>query len=113
MKGFQSLAKALSIDDLDDSCILIDIRDSHEVNAARIKGVPNITDLNAICNLAYDNADKKIVLHCKIGGRAAMAGSALVRAGCKNIYFFDDSFARFYDKYEIVGEDSDCLRYVE
>lgn len=112
-KRFKSLAKAVYIDDLDNSCMLIDIRNADEVAAARIKGVPNIKEISAILNLANDNADKKIVLHCKIGGRAAFMGSELVRLGAQNVYFFDDSFARFYDKFEIVGIESDCLRYCE
>ena len=37
-------------------------------------------------------------------------GSRLVRLGCDNIYFFDDTFARFYEKFEIVGIAKDCLR---
>lgn len=112
-KRYKSLAKPVYIDDLDDSCMLIDIREQEEVCAARIKGVPNIKEPYAIFNLAVDNPDKKIVLHCKGGGRASRMGTFLAQNGVENIYYFDDTFARFYDKFEIVGEESECLRYYE
>lgn len=111
---FKSLAKAVYIDEMNlEDFIVIDIREEEEVNAARIKGVPNIREPHAIYNLAKDNPDKKVLLHCKIGGRASQMGNILVKMGCNNIYFFDDLFSKFYDKFEIVGIQKDCLRQLQ
>lgn len=110
-KRNKSLAKAVYIEEANlDDYIVVDIRSEEEVCAARIKGVPNIKEVHAIFNLAIDNPDKKILIHCKMGGRASVMGSMLVQLGCDNIYFFDDTFARFYEKFEIVGVAKDCLR---
>ncbi|EEO23023.1 MULTISPECIES: rhodanese-like domain-containing protein [Helicobacter] len=110
-KRNKSLAKAVYIEEANlDDYIMVDMRDEEEVCAARIKGVPNIKETHALFNLAKDNPDKKILIHCKRGGRASAMGSRLVRLGCDNIYFFDDTFARFYEKFEIVGISKDCLR---
>ncbi len=110
-KNNKSLAKAIYIDEMNlIDYIVIDIREKEEVCAARIKGVPNIKELHAIYNLAKDNSDKKILIHCKMGGRASIMGSKLVELGCNNIYFFDDLFSKFYNKFEIVGDFKDCLR---
>ena len=110
-KNNKSLAKAVYIDEMNlNDFIVVDMRDEDEVCAARIKGVPNIKEIHALYNLAKDNADKKILIHCKRGGRASKMGSELVRRGCDNVYFFDDVFSRFYEKFEIVGDFKDCLR---
>lgn len=110
----KSFAKAVTIEEANlQDYIMVDMRDPEEVCAARIKGVPNIKEVHALYNLAQDNPDKKILIHCKRGGRASRMGSELVKRGCKNVYFFDDSFARFYEKFEIVGDSKDCLRNLE
>ncbi|STQ86056.1 rhodanese-like domain-containing protein [Helicobacter muridarum] len=112
--NFKSLAKAVYIDEMNlEDFIIVDVRDEEEVNTARIKGVPNITEPHAIHNLAKDNPDKKILLHCKMGLRAARMGNILVGMGCNNIYFFDDVFSRFYQKFEIVGNNKDSLVRLE
>ena len=110
-KNNKSLAKALYIEDMNlTDYIVIDIRNPDEVCEARIKGVPNIREIHAIYNLSQDNLDKKILIHCKRGGRACEMGSELVKLGCENIYFFDDTFSRFYEKFEIVGTSPDSLK---
>ena len=110
-KNYKSLAKPVYIEEMNlEDFMVIDIRDEDEVCAARIKGVPNIKEIHAIYNLSKDYPNKKILIHCKRGGRASKMGSALVNHGCENIYFFDDVFSRFYEKFEIVGEDKDSLR---
>ncbi len=112
-KNNKSLAKPVYIDEMNlTDYMVIDIRDKEEVCAARIKGVPNIKELHSIFNLAKDNAEKKILIHCKRGGRASAMGSRLVELGCNNIYFFDDTFSKFYDKFEIVGDFKDSLRQI-
>ncbi|RDU67641.1 rhodanese-like domain-containing protein [Helicobacter didelphidarum] len=110
-KNYKSLAKPVYIEEMNlNNYMVIDIRDPEEVCAARIKGVPNIKEPHAICNLAKDNPEKKVLVHCKRGGRASQMGSELVKRGCNNIYFFDDIFSRFYEKFEIVGDNKDCLK---
>lgn len=110
-KNYKSLAKPIYIDEMNlTDFMVIDIRDEEEVCAARIKGVPNIKEVHALRNLALDYPERKILLHCKRGGRASQMGSILVKLGCDNIYFFDDVFSRFYEKFEIVGDFKDCLR---
>lgn len=113
-KRNKSLAKPVYIEEANlQDYIMVDMRDEEEVCAARIKGVPNIKEVHALYNLAKDNPNKKILIHCKRGGRASAMGTKLVKLGCDNVYFFDDSFARFYEKFEIVGEAKDSLRGLE
>ncbi len=109
-KNYKSLAKAVYIEDDLSEYSMFDIREPEEVCAARIKGVPNMKEVHALYNFAIDNPDKKILIHCKRGGRASQMGSHLVSLGCQNIYFFDDVFSRFYEKFEIVGNDVDSLK---
>lgn len=110
----KSLAKAVYIDDINmDNSILVDVREKDEIKAARIKDIVYTKDASKIRDIAENNPDKKVVIHCKRGGRAATFGTRLVEMGCENVYFFDDSFSKFYEKFEIVGDDKDCLRNIE
>ena len=107
----KSLARAIYIEEMNlEDFFVVDIREEDEALAARIRGVPNIREPQAICNLAMDFPDKRFLIHCKRGGRASRMGNILVEMGCKNIYFFDDLFSRFYEKFEVVGQDKDCMR---
>lgn len=113
-KKNKSLAKAAYIEEINkDDFVIIDIRDRDEIEEARIRDILYIQDVEVIKEIAQENKEnkeKKVLIHCRRGGRAAAMGTKLVEMGCDNIYYFDDSFARFYEKFEIIGINRDSLR---
>ena len=75
-------AKRARGDDFD----LIDVREPHEYEIARLEGarlIPLGTLGAAIPTL---NREREIVLHCKVGGRSAQAVRTLQAAGFRNVW---------------------------
>jgi hydroxyacylglutathione hydrolase len=64
---------------------MIDLRGLAEYNAGHIKGTVNVFVGTLANNLDKISKDKKVVIHCQGGDRAAIAYSLLARNGYKNI----------------------------
>jgi len=94
-EGFEMAEKQsewdISVEDLkqllDDETdfFLLDVREPHEVAAASLGGT-NIPLSKVAANLDAIPKDKKVVVHCKSGGRSAKATTALRQLG------FDDAW---------------------
>jgi adenylyltransferase/sulfurtransferase len=66
--------------DADGDFFLLDVREPHEVERATLGGT-NIPLATIAANLADIPRDKKVVVHCKTGGRSAKATTALRQLG--------------------------------
>ena len=69
------------LDDTNDEFILIDVREQHEYDTAKIEGsvlIP-LSDFEAGIQKIDKNAD--IVVHCKMGGRSANAQGWMLENG--------------------------------
>lgn len=105
MQGKNNLSLAAPIyapdmaDFMQDSYVIIDIRDESDYNYAHIKDSKHFSNAQEVYAFSQKNAQTKILLVCYSGHTAANLGTALVQNGCQNIYFFDDYFAHF----ELLG----------
>ena len=64
---------------------VVDLRGVAEYNAGHIKGADNVFVGTLANNLDKISKDKKVLIHCQGGDRAAIAYSLLVRNGYKNV----------------------------
>lgn len=64
---------------------LIDVREIHEVEAANIGG-EHIPMGDVMANLDKISKDKKVIVHCKAGGRSGAIVNALESQGFTNVY---------------------------
>jgi rhodanese-related sulfurtransferase len=85
------LSKILQADDV----LLVDVRDTTEVQASgKIKGAVNVSrgmlEFRADPESQYHNPafqkDKRVVLYCGSGGRAALAGKTLQEMGYNSVF---------------------------
>jgi molybdopterin/thiamine biosynthesis adenylyltransferase/rhodanese-related sulfurtransferase len=81
-----------------DAFDLIDVREPHEYDIARIEGarlVPLSTFPDAIKTL---DPTHEIVVQCKVGGRSAKAANALLAAGFTRVYNLAGGITRWSDE---------------
>jgi hydroxyacylglutathione hydrolase len=64
---------------------VVDLRGVAEYNAGHIKGADNVFVGTLVNNLDKISKDKKVLIHCQGGDRAAIAYSLLTRNGYKNV----------------------------
>jgi hydroxyacylglutathione hydrolase len=64
---------------------VVDLRGVAEYNAGHIKGSDNVFVGTLVNNLDKISKDKKVLIHCQGGDRAAIAYSLLARNGYKNV----------------------------
>lgn len=64
---------------------LLDVREPHEVAVATLGGV-NIPLAKVAASLSEIPRDKKVVVHCKLGGRSAKAVTALRELGYGDVW---------------------------
>ena len=64
---------------------LLDVREPHEVERATLGGL-NIPLANVARQLDDIPRDRKVVVHCKLGGRSAKAVTALRQLGYDDIW---------------------------
>ena len=64
---------------------IIDVRNATEFNAGHIDGAKHVFVGTILNNLDKISKDKKVVIHCQSGARAAIAYSLLAKNGYKNI----------------------------
>ena len=78
------LAEAKSLA-YDSSAQVVDLRGVAEFNSGHLKGADNVFVGTLPNNLDKISKDKKVMIHCQGGDRAAIAYSILVKNGFKNI----------------------------
>ncbi len=78
------LAEAKSLAN-DSSAQVVDLRGVAEFNSGHLKGADNVFVGTLPNNLDKISKDKKVMIHCQGGDRAAIAYSILVKNGFKNI----------------------------
>jgi rhodanese-related sulfurtransferase len=64
-----------------DDIQLIDVREPHEVAVAKIPNAIHIPLAQVVARMSEIDPARETVVHCKMGGRSAMAIQALKRAG--------------------------------
>ncbi|MCE3278760.1 MAG: Rhodanese-like protein [Bacteroidetes bacterium] len=64
---------------------IIDVRNATEFNAGHIAGAKHVFVGTILDNLDKISKDKKVVIHCQSGARAAIAYSLLAKKGYKNV----------------------------
>jgi adenylyltransferase/sulfurtransferase len=80
-----------------DDLVLIDVREPHEWEIARIAGaqlIPMATLAGALSEL---DASRDIVVHCKVGSRSAKAVRQLQAAGFKRVWSLTGGIQRWSD----------------
>ena len=64
---------------------IIDVRNATEFNSGHIAGAKHVFVGTILDNLDKVSTDKKVVIHCQSGSRAAIAYSLLAKNGYKNV----------------------------
>jgi hydroxyacylglutathione hydrolase len=74
---------------------VVDLRGASEYNAGHIKGADNVFVGSLPSNLDKVSKDKKVVVHCQSGDRAAIGYSYLAKNGFKNISNYSPGMAEW------------------
>ncbi|MFT5591114.1 MAG: rhodanese-related sulfurtransferase [Bradyrhizobium sp.] len=100
--------REVSLDDAElavrDADVILDVREADEYAAGHLPGALPISrgmmEFTMSSKPEFDNPDLNIVLYCKTGGRAALAASALLDMGYRNV----QSIAGGYDGWRDAGK---------
>jgi sulfur-carrier protein adenylyltransferase/sulfurtransferase len=90
----QLAAKRARADDFD----LIDVREPHEYEIARLEGARLIPLASLGATLPTLNRDREIIVHCKTGARSAAAVRELQAAGFRNVWNLAGGIARWSEE---------------
>jgi hydroxyacylglutathione hydrolase len=77
---------------------VVDLRGATEYKAGHIAKAENVFVGNLSRNLNRLNKDKKIIIHCQGGDRAAIGYSILAKHGFKNVYNFSGGINEWVNK---------------
>ncbi len=77
---------------------LIDVREPHEYDIARLDGARLIPLATLAAALPTLNRDREIIVHCKVGGRSARAVRTLQAAGFRNVWNLAGGITRWSDE---------------
>ena len=80
-----------------DDLVLIDVREPHEWEIARIEGARLIPLATLAGALSEIDASRDIVVHCKVGSRSAKAVRQLQQAGFKRVWNLTGGIQRWSD----------------
>jgi rhodanese-related sulfurtransferase len=78
---------------------LIDVREDYEYEAANING-EHIPMGEIIGSLNKISRDKKVVIHCKSGGRSAAVTTALNQMGFSNVYNLEGGITAWAQRFD-------------
>lgn len=86
--------------------VLVDLRDSEELAAARIPGAVHVprgmlefrADPSSPYHLEALDPSKRVILHCAGGGRSALAAKTLTEMGYPNVAHLDGGIARWREE---------------
>ena len=81
---------------------LIDLRGASEFNTGHITSAENIFVGTLPDNLQKINTNKKVIIHCQSGDRAAIGYSILAKNGFKNVYNFSGSINEWVNAGESI-----------
>ncbi len=87
---YKEITQEVAYQMMDDSVVIIDVREKDEYNSGHIKNSINIS-VNHIRNKINDyvsDKDKVILLYCRSGARAKEAAQYLINMGYSNVYTF-------------------------
>ncbi|MEA1974410.1 MAG: FAD-dependent oxidoreductase [Bacillota bacterium] len=94
-------------DKIDDSYIILDIREEEELNLGSIKNSIHIPLDDLRNRLNELDKDKKIIAYCAIGVRGYIAARILMQNGFKNVYNLNGGYNTFAAVY-CQEDDSKC-----
>jgi len=78
-----------------ETVFVLDVREPHEYEKNNLGGY--LIPLNELSNRLNEiDKDKKIVVHCKAGGRSQRAAALLAEAGFENVYNLQGGILAFY-----------------
>lgn len=79
--------------------VILDVRSAREHEEGHIAGAINVvfTDKQGLINL---DKSKSYYIHCRVGGRSAIAAFTLTQAGFQNVFNMNDSFEALQDLFE-------------
>jgi hydroxyacylglutathione hydrolase len=86
----------------DEAVEMIDLRGVAEFNAGHIAGAKNVFVGTLPTHLNEISKDKKVIIHCQSGDRAAIAYSILAKNGYENIYNFSGGINEWVNSGEPV-----------
>lgn len=86
----------------DEAVEIVDLRGATEYNAGHIAGAKNVFVGTLLEHLNEINKDKKVIIHCQGGDRAAIAYSILANNGFDNIYNFSGGINEWVNSGEPV-----------
>jgi hydroxyacylglutathione hydrolase len=78
----------------DDDYAVLDVRKATEFALGNMPGAQNIAHTRLHVRVNEVPRDKKLIVHCQAGGRSAVAGAYLKRAGF-DVLFVDDKFENY------------------
>ena len=71
----------ITVDEVADDSVIVDVRDGDEFRAGRIEGAQHIELMELPGRIADVPADRPVVVVCRVGGRSAQATAFLVQSG--------------------------------
>lgn len=77
---------------------IIDVRNATEYNAGHIDGAKHVFVGTIPDNLDKVSKDKKVVIHCQSGARAAIAYSLLAKNGFKNVFNYSGGMSEWINE---------------
>jgi hydroxyacylglutathione hydrolase len=77
---------------------IIDVRNATEFNAGHIAGAKHVFVGTILDNLDKISKDKKVVIHCQSGARAAIAYSLLAKKGYKNVLNYSGGMSEWINE---------------
>lgn len=83
-----------SLEDLDANSLILDVRKASEFQERHIDGAMNIAHTRLLPKLEEVPKDRKIYVHCQVGGRSAVAAALLKREG-HDVVLIDDNFENY------------------
>ena len=98
MKRYQNLNAEDFIEQfqVDNDAILLDVRSEKEYDEGHLTNSINIPVTDQEKLLSLDKA-KKYYLHCRVGGRSAIAAHLLVQEGFEYVYNLNDDLTNAFD----------------
>lgn len=107
LKGHVNVFSTREFDQIDDSYIILDIREEEELDLGYIEGSVHIP-LDELRDRKNElDIDKNIVIYCAIGVRGYIGARILMQSGFKNVFNLNGGFTTFSAVF-CLEDDSKC-----